>query len=594
MRFNLSLKFFLCSPLVILLFVNSFSQSFYSGLLESNIDKSFFKNRRIQNSIGRQPLNLFQINENFQISFERQHLIELMVEEENLNFYCDSCNSISDLRFVTGSRRSNGLKLNHEQKLGGFGSFLLDFSSKSSIGFFQRDKQRDIFFKPVLVFKSVNNKYNFSLAYESYKFLRELYGGLSSDSLFLNSRNLSANLNPINLKSSESVLKSKVVSLRNSYSLFERKLDSMVQPMFKLKKVFAKSELDYSINKYGFYSQDKDFFEDYFLDTVQTKDTLALKSLTHLLGFGVDVGSDSTSLIVMPYFLNGHYEYINLDKKNEYQTYSTGLEVSYSNKRKELYGSLRFQNDYVEEFDKDQKKISGHVAKSLTRKYWICAEANFSQNYSPLLMSKYYSNNFIWNNSFSNENKVVFRAGISNLSKKDVLSLDYTVIKNYIFFNSSAIPEQDNSAFSIMRVHLSREIVVDRFTFIPKVKFTTVNKTEKYHYPEFVFNPEVNYARDLFKEKLNFSTGIRFFYFSAFYADSYMPTTDQYYFQSEIKSGNYPMFDFFIKFKIKRAELFFELNHFNEGLSGKDYFLTPHYPMTGRNLFFGINWKLVN
>ena len=73
-----------------------------------------------------------------------------------------------------------------------------------------------------------------------------------------------------------------------------------------------------------------------------------------------------------------------------------------------------------------------------------------------------------------------------------------------------------------------------------------------------------------------------------------MPTTDQYYFQSEIKSGNYPMFDFFIKFKIKRAELFFELNHFNEGLSGKDYFLTPHYPMTGRNLFFGINWKLVN
>jgi len=594
MCFYLSIKFFLFSALAVLLFSNTFSQNLPSGFLENGIDSPFLIDQTNQTSIDHQFLNLLKGNNNFQSNFKRQHLLEMILKRENWNFYCDSCSSNSDLRFVTGSKKTNGLRLIHEQKLGSFGSFVLDFSTKSSIGFFQRDKYNSIFLKPLLKLYSANKKYNFSAGYKSYKFKRELNGGLSSDSLFLESKNLSANLNPINLKSSESALKNRSIFLSNSYSFYKIMPDSIIRTKFKLKEVLAKSQYNYSINKYGFYSQDKNFFVNYFLDTIQTKDTLAFKSQSHLFGFGVDFGSDFTSFQIMPYFLNGQHEYKNLESKSGYKSYSTGLKVNYYNKEKKLHGEFQYQNDNVETFDVNHNKISGRVDKAVVNDYWVFAEFNFSENFTPLLMRRYYSNNFIWNNNFDNEKKVLLSAGLSSLTKDNVLTFEYTLIRNYIYFNALAVPDQYNNGLSIVTVDLTKEIDVGQFKFIPKVRFTSVSNINVYHYPIFVFKPEVNYSRDVFKKKLNFSTGIRFFYFSSFYADVYMPVTDQYYLQSEIKTGNYPMLDFFLKLKIKRAQLFLELNHLNEGLSGKNYFLTPHYPMPGRNIFFGINWQLIN
>lgn len=594
MYFKFFIKFFFFSALINILCFKCFSQACDSkGSFRAN--ELFFElNHCNQNDGNSPPVTLSSIEESFQLNFKNQYLFDLISCQSVKDFYCDTCSAKSNLMFVIGSKKSNGLEIFHQQKLGGLGKFLLDFSTKSSIGFFQREGFKNIFFKPRIVLMSANKKYNFRAGYEANKFLRELNGGLTSDSLFLSTKNLSANLNPINLRLSESALKNKTISFSNSYSFYKTKPDAEMELRYKLKEVFVKSKLDYSIVKYGFYSQDRNFFDKYFLDTIATRDTLSLKSLIHSLGCGIEFGSNSVSLIAMPYFLNGQFEYKNLGEKSEYQSYSVGVELNYRNRRRELIGEFLYQNDYVAEFSENQNLVKGSISKSITKKYWVYAGMSFSENFSPLLTRRYFSNNFIWSNDFNNEREIVLTTGFTSLNKRDVLNLKYSVINNYIYFNSLAVPDEYKNEFSRLSVDLSKEIFLDRFTFIPKVKYTSISNSKIYHYPEFVFNPEFIYTNDAFNGKLNFSTGIRFFYFSSFYADAYMPVTDKYYLQSEIKTGNYPMFNFFMKFNIKRAELFVELNHFNEGLSGKNYFLTPHYPMPGRSLFFGINWQLIN
>jgi hypothetical protein len=70
-----------------------------------------------------------------------------------------------------------------------------------------------------------------------------------------------------------------------------------------------------------------------------------------------------------------------------------------------------------------------------------------------------------------------------------------------------------------------------------------------------------------------------------------MPATGQFFIQRERKTGNYPVFDPFANFHLKRANIFVKYNHINQGWPDNDYFHTIGYPINPGGVRFGVSWN---
>lgn len=70
-----------------------------------------------------------------------------------------------------------------------------------------------------------------------------------------------------------------------------------------------------------------------------------------------------------------------------------------------------------------------------------------------------------------------------------------------------------------------------------------------------------------------------------------MPSTGRFYIQNEKKIGNYPFFDAFVNFKVKRTRFFAKFTHVNSGWTGDNYFTILHNPMSRRVFIFGLSWS---
>ena len=81
-------------------------------------------------------------------------------------------------------------------------------------------------------------------------------------------------------------------------------------------------------------------------------------------------------------------------------------------------------------------------------------------------------------------------------------------------------------------------------------------------------------------------------YFTEYYADAYMPALRTYYLQDDVKIGNYPFLDFYLTFKVKRANLFVGYTNIYSLSKDNRYFTTPHYPMRDSKFIFGVKWRL--
>lgn len=86
-------------------------------------------------------------------------------------------------------------------------------------------------------------------------------------------------------------------------------------------------------------------------------------------------------------------------------------------------------------------------------------------------------------------------------------------------------------------------------------------------------------------------------YFSSYYAPAYVPGLGQYAVQEgddRTKVGNYPIVNVYANFHLRQTRFFVMFSHANAGSGNKNYFLTPHYPINGSVLRFGLSWNFFN
>jgi hypothetical protein len=70
-----------------------------------------------------------------------------------------------------------------------------------------------------------------------------------------------------------------------------------------------------------------------------------------------------------------------------------------------------------------------------------------------------------------------------------------------------------------------------------------------------------------------------------------MPATGQFYNQSTVKIGNYPVVNLYANFHLKRTRFFWEYYHINQKFMNDAYFSMPNYPIDPAITKIGISWN---
>jgi Putative porin len=216
----------------------------------------------------------------------------------------------------------------------------------------------------------------------------------------------------------------------------------------------------------------------------------------------------------------------------------------------------------------------------------------YAINSSPTLLQRQYTgNNFRWDNNFKPTNSKNVYAG-ARLDLKNLflqVSGEYSLINNYIYYNELAKPAQDTSLIDIFSLKTLLKFSLSNFHLEEHFRYTNLGGYEYIKMPTFYSQTRIYYKNILFKRALLMQIGFDFFWKSAFQANYYMPVTQQFYLNNNFIVQPYLLGDFFIDARIKRANIFVKVSHFNQ-LPLKGYFITPYYSGMPRTVELGITW----
>ena len=198
------------------------------------------------------------------------------------------------------------------------------------------------------------------------------------------------------------------------------------------------------------------------------------------------------------------------------------------------------------------------------------------------------SDHYRWDNNFSMQDYINGTFGIEVFGFD--LSVSFTRISNYIWLNSSVMPEQARGGIAISRADATEIFKPGKWIIDTRITLQNVSRDSILQLPSLAGRASVSYNMFLFNKVLHAQIGLGCQYYSSYHADAYHPELHMFCRQNEELTGNYPYADAFINMRIKRARIFFKYQHFNAGWLGYNYYMTPHYPDADAAFKAGVSW----
>ena len=212
--------------------------------------------------------------------------------------------------------------------------------------------------------------------------------------------------------------------------------------------------------------------------------------------------------------------------------------------------------------------------------------------YAPtLIQRRFISNFFNWQRLYSNTLSNEFSGSIDFTFGKLRLNPygSYKIITNYIYFDENAAPQQTSEAVQLAQVGVNLDYQLGRIFTKNNFIYTESLGADLIRIPNLFANSRL-YCEDCFLKKfLHTQIGFEMHFKSAYFADSYMPVTKQFFLQNEFELQPYLTVDAFMNIKVKNFRIFLKFIHINE-VPDNGYETSPLYPGQPRAFIFGINW----
>ncbi len=210
-----------------------------------------------------------------------------------------------------------------------------------------------------------------------------------------------------------------------------------------------------------------------------------------------------------------------------------------------------------------------------------------------LLQERYQSPVFSWRNNFRLRG-YNYAYGKLNLRYRKLRlepGLDYYLLSNYTYFDTDAVARQATGSFSVLRAGLGYQLGVGKLLLSGQGYYTVQSRTDILRTPPLFANARFQYEL-LYAKVLYIQVGVDLHYKSAYFADAYMPVTQQFYLQNRQKVEGYLLADLYANLRVNRTRLFIKLTHANQGFAAPGYFVAPDFLQMRRGFAFGVDWYL--
>ncbi|MBN2610258.1 MAG: hypothetical protein JXB00_01740 [Bacteroidales bacterium] len=353
------------------------------------------------------------------------------------------------------------------------------------------------------------------------------------------------------------------------------------------------------------------FYDSIYFNSNKTFDSLSYRKLDNNLRFYITDKFKNTAYAGMavefikyaftsrddsykiPYDLDGKSETPFYYKNHESNLkFNSGAFINLKNIQLNLYGFLYLagykEGNYL--IDSDIDLPVGKNSNAM-----LSAGFNYSSERPAYLYQHYYSNYFNWSNNFKPGKKLRLSLKYSHSPKKFESELNYSLLYNHVFFDTTGLPEQQNKNISVFELRFFKNFYFWKFSSLNKFALQFVNDETLLGLPNLCFSNST-----FFKHHFHFNLtnggftallGFDLFYETKYYGYAYMPPISSFVRQVEKKTGGYPYVDIFLNIKLKRVLFFLKFDHVNSGLLDRNYFSILHYPRYERVFKAGISWN---
>lgn len=217
----------------------------------------------------------------------------------------------------------------------------------------------------------------------------------------------------------------------------------------------------------------------------------------------------------------------------------------------------------------------------------IRANVAFNNEHAPFLMNEYISNHFVWHNDFGKERTLRFGGVLDIPHTGSRLSVAVDNVQNHIYFNENCLPTQHSGSVQVFSARLDQHLGVGILNWDNRITYQTTGDDAIIPLPSLAVYSNLYL---LFKiATLSVQLGIDCDYYTKYYSPLYQPATMSFANQRKTKVGNYPFMNAYANMRLGKVRFYVMMSHVNQGLTGRNYFSMPGYPMNPRRFQLGLS-----
>ena len=390
------------------------------------------------------------------------------------------------------------------------------------------------------------------------------------------------------------------VSTADNDSLFEEEFVPVTSFIHTLKVERSRHQFRSGSEPEGFFPEDYKLYKNYSNDSTTAFSVKNVFGIALLEGFNKYAKAGLTAYISHKF---SRYDLMNTDTLTDMRRIrSTEQEIFVGGELAKREGKLLHYNvnGEVGLVDKAIGQFRVNANLDLNFRLWkdtvnFYARGYVSNTLPSFYMRHYHSNHYNWDNDNMDKEFRTRVEGELNISHWGTnLRAGVENIKNYTYFNQSALPEQNGGNIQVLSATLKQDFRLGVFHLDNEVTWQKTSNETVLPLPQLSLYHNFYILAKLAKKVLTVQLGADVRYFTKYNAPAYAPGVQQFHLQPTddlVEIGGYPIVNVYANLHLKRTRIFAMMYHVNAGMGSANSFLVPHYPINPRLFKIGVSWN---
>lgn len=189
--------------------------------------------------------------------------------------------------------------------------------------------------------------------------------------------------------------------------------------------------------------------------------------------------------------------------------------------------------------------------------------------------------------------RTTLRFAVDEIKNYTYFGQSYTINEDYSHTENTVSVQQTGSPISLITASLNQDFTLGILNWENQITYQKSTNADALPVPDINIYTNL-FLRFKIAHVLSCDFGADLRYYTKFYAPDYSPALGQFTTQmgdSKVKIGGFPLINIYANFDLKHTRFFIMMSHVNNGMGNKATFTSPHYPINGRVIRFGLSWN---